>query len=213
VVESENKNDSIAASPTGFIAKVSFQSPLVSFGRVQMALGMSEHLGMILPVKREDVAGTVDVLFIAKVLFIVDVGFKEIVVGLVPIVVLGTRGVVEAAKVSRLVMAVLFREPEVFVIHPDGKTLEHSVSVEKEGVATVPVPFPYGTPIWVLPEIGCAVAVLTITAGVVAAAAAAAAAPPTLDTSAELMAPVDDATAKAVSVSVSVLVCSRRVLD
>jgi hypothetical protein len=174
---------------------------------------MSEHLGMILPVKREDVAGTVDVLFIAKVLFIVDVGFKEIVVGLVPIVVLGTRGVVEAANVSRLVMAVLFREPEAFVIHPDGKTLEHSVLVEKEGVATVPVPFPYGAPIWVLPEIGCAVAVLTITAGVVAAAAAAAAAPPTLDTSAELMAPVDDATAKAVSVSVSVLVCSRRVLD
>ena len=172
---------------------------------------MSEHLGMILPVKREDVAGTVDVLFIAKVLFIVDVGFKEIVVGLVPIVVLGTRGVVEAAKVSRLVMAVLFREPEAFVIHPDGKTLEHPVSVEKEGVATVPVPFPYGAPIWVLPEIGCAVAVLTITAGVVVAAAAAAA--PTLGTSAELMAPVDDATAKAVSVSVSVLVCSRRVLD
>lgn len=172
---------------------------------------MSEHLGMILPVKREDVAGTVDVLFIAKVLFIVDVGFKEIVVRLVPIVVLGTRGVVEAAKVSRLVMAVLFREPEAFVIHPDGKTLEHSVSVENEGVATVPVPFPYGAPIWVLPEIGCAVAVLTITAGVVAAAAAAP--PPTLDTSAELMASVDDATAKAVSVSVSVLVCSRRVLD
>jgi hypothetical protein len=112
-----------------------------------MALGMSEHLGMILPVKSEDVAGTVDVLFIAKVLFIVDVGFKEIVVGLVPIVVLGTRGVVEAAKVSRLVMAVLFREPEAFVIHPDGKTLEHSVSVEKEGVATLPVPFPYGAPI------------------------------------------------------------------
>jgi hypothetical protein len=173
-----------------------------------MALGMSEHLGMILPVKREDVAGTVDVLFIAKVPFIVDVGFKEIVVGLVPIVVLGTRGVVEVAKVSRLVMAVLFREPEAFVIHPDGKTLEHPVLVEKEGVATVPVPLPYGAPIWVLPEIGCAVAVLTITAGVVAAAAAA---PPTLGTSAELMAPVDDAMAKAVSVSVSV--CSRRVLD
>ena len=178
-----------------------------------MALGMSEHLGMILPVKREDVAGTVDVLFIAKVLFIVDVRFKEIVVGLVPIVVLGTRGVVEAVKVLRLVMAVLFREPEAFVIHPDGKTLEHSVLVEKEGVATVPVPFPYGAPIWVLPEIGCAVAVLTITAGVVAAAAAAAPPPPppppTLATSAELMAPVDDATAKAVSVSV--LVCSRTV--
>jgi hypothetical protein len=34
-----------------------------------------------------------------------------------------------------------------------------------------------------------------------------------LGTFAELMAPVDDATAKAVSVSVSVLVCSRRVLD
>jgi hypothetical protein len=92
-----------------------------------MALGMSEHLGMILPVKREDVAGIVDVLFIAKVLFIVDVGFKEIVVG--------------------LVMAVLFREPETFVIHPDWKTLEHSVLVEKEGVATVPMPFPYGAPI------------------------------------------------------------------
>jgi hypothetical protein len=178
-----------------------------------MAFGMSEHLGMILPVKREDVAGTVDVLFIAKVLFIVDVGFKEIVVGLVPIVVLRTRGVVEAAKVPRLVMAVLVREPEAFVIHPDGKSLEHSVSVEKEGVATVPMPFPYDAPIWVLPEIGCAVAVLTVTAGVVAAAAAVAAAdaPPTLGTSAELMAPVDDATAKAVSVSVSV--CSRRGLD
>jgi hypothetical protein len=63
-----------------------------------------------------------------------------------------------------------------------------------------------------LPEIGCAVAVLTITAGVVVAAAAAAP-PPTLGTSAELMAPIDDATAKAVSVLVSVLVCSRRVLD
>jgi hypothetical protein len=61
-----------------------------------------------------------------------------------------------------------------------------------------------------LPEIGCAVAVLTITAGVVVAAATP---PPTLATSAELMAPIDDATAKAVSVLVSVLVCSRRVLD
>lgn len=62
-----------------------------------------------------------------------------------------------------------------------------------------------------LPEIGCAVAVLTITAGVVVVAAAAP--PPTLGTSAELMAPIDDATAKAVSVLVSVLVCSTRVLD
>jgi hypothetical protein len=54
-----------------------------------------------------------------------------------------------------------------------------------------------------------------ITAGVVAAAAPATPPPlpppPTLGTSAELMAPVDDATATAVSVSVSV--CSRRVLD
>lgn len=87
-------------------------------------------------------------------LFVGGVWFKESVLGLLPIVVPGKRGVVEVSEASRLAMAVLLRKPETFVIHREGRTLEHFLLVEIEVAAKVTVPFLYGAPVWVPTGIG-----------------------------------------------------------
>ena len=67
---------------------------------------------------------------------------KESVLGRLPIVVLGTRGMVEAADVLRLAVAVLLRGPETFVTIQRRKRSDTFFLVDIEVAATVPVPFP-----------------------------------------------------------------------